>query len=541
MRICAVLSSLAFFVLAPPALAQCPLAALAPDDPAKLIGLGFSIDTDGATLVVGAPFEAAPCIGGGECSQGAVYVFEPTPGGGWAQTQRLIAGDATPNEFFGRAVAVEGDTILVGAPNKTGSAAVCPFAVYGAVYVYERVDGDWVENQKLVPICQNGFFGQSIALDGDRALVGEPFADVGTTSSAGRAWVLERTASGWEFGPALWSTSPFFHAWFGWSVALEGDVAVVGAYNDVVFPAGTNSGAAYVFRSNGSAWQAEAQLLPSDGLSNADFGVSVAIDQGRILVGAPGAQLSTAPPSAAYVFEHGSGAWSETARLSPADPTDEGLFGWTVALDGDRAAIGAVNAEEQGRVSVFDLGPTGWTQTAQIAPPAPRPWSQFGNAVAVRGDRLFAGSLGLGSYEFSVSGSGCPSLFGAPGALTFEDGGVHELRLDAGPAYAGLAYVVLGSITGTAPGLPFAGFTLPLNPDFYLSFTWLNFNEPPLGDTLGLLDAQGRAEASFTLSVPTVDPILTGSTLHHAWFALDLTQPQPIAFVSNAASLALLP
>jgi probable HAF family extracellular repeat protein len=133
-----------------------------------------------------------------------------------------------------------------------------------------------------------------------------------------------------------------------------------------------------------------------------------------------------------------------------------------------------------------------------------------------------------------------PLLAGEPASISLSSGGAQELRLDAGPPFAGVTYLVLGSLSGTAPGLPLGGLVLPLNPDTYLVFSLTNANNPPFEDTFGQLDRDGRAQAAFALPAGT-SPGLAGLQLHHAYAVLDVSGPVQTLLVSNAVPLDLIP
>jgi hypothetical protein len=131
-----------------------------------------------------------------------------------------------------------------------------------------------------------------------------------------------------------------------------------------------------------------------------------------------------------------------------------------------------------------------------------------------------------------------PLLLGDVGAISVSAGGKQTLTLSAGAAHAGDVYLILGSLSGTAPGLPIAPFLLPLNPDPYFFHTLNHPNQSPLVNTLGVLDAAGEATAAFQLGFAS-PPGLSGLTLHHAAVLLDPVSAKPTG-VTNAVKLLLL-
>lgn len=143
------------------------------------------------------------------------------------------------------------------------------------------------------------------------------------------------------------------------------------------------------------------------------------------------------------------------------------------------------------------------------------------------------------NYEVLVWSIQPEPLVAAPETLSLADGGRHELYLAAGSERAGHVYFVLGSATGSAPGVPLGGgFTAPLVPDAYTNLTLAGANGVLLRSTLGVLDAAGGGHAALALQPGTL-PGLAGTTLHHAFLAWDGFGA--LSFVSNATEVALVP
>ena len=139
--------------------------------------------------------------------------------------------------------------------------------------------------------------------------------------------------------------------------------------------------------------------------------------------------------------------------------------------------------------------------------------------------------------DFLVQAFELPELTGFPAAVSLSSGGTHGFDLSGGAGHAGEIAWLIGSFSGTSPGLTSMGFTLPLNPDAYFVLTVNHPNQPPLAGSLGLLDATGHREASLTVP-PLTDPSLSGVVVHHAWFALEGLQ---VSLVSNAVPVTLTP
>jgi len=241
-------------------------------------------------------------------------------------------------------------------------------------------------------------FGFSVAISGDYALVGAYGDDVGANSDQGSAYVFVRSGSSWTLQAKLTASDGATSDDFGNSVAISGDYALVGAYADDV-GANSNQGSAYVFVRSGSSWTQQARLTASDGAASDLFGISVAISGDYALVGAngdnSGANLNQ---GSAYVFVRGGGTWTQQARLTASDGAAFDSFGNSVALSGDYALVGAsfddVGANsDQGSAYVFVRSGSSWTQQAKLTASDGAAFDSFGNSVALSGDYALVGAF----------------------------------------------------------------------------------------------------------------------------------------------------
>ncbi|MFI4915768.1 MAG: GC-type dockerin domain-anchored protein [Phycisphaerales bacterium JB060] len=255
---------------------------LVADDGALEDRFGYSVAIEGDTIVVGA-------ITGGE--DGAAYVYE-RDGDAWPQTAKLTASDASGTGEFGSAIAIDGDTMLIG---DTGSQS--NDLRTGAAYVFELTAGSWTETAKLVgaDLGGNDSFGWDVDLDGDRAIVGAIRSDF----FSGRTFIFRRDASDWIQEVEL--PSPATQgATFG-TVAIDGDMVVVGAQNDRTL--GSSAGAAYLFVQENDQWRFSQQLIGSDTDSSDLFGNGVHIEGHTIAISATRADGPVDRAGAAYIFE----------------------------------------------------------------------------------------------------------------------------------------------------------------------------------------------------------------------------------------------
>ena len=236
-----------------------------------------------------------------------------------------------------------------------------------------------------------------MSIDNNTIVVGTNYHDDGPVDR-GAAFVFIRNGTTWTEQAKLLAADPSPSAWFGVSVALHGERIVVGAMNDDVM--GTNSGAAYVFERAGTLWTQQTKLVAPDGVPGNTFGFSVAIQGNRIVVGANNYNVehTNTTPGAAYVFDWDGFGWAATQTLtSPGlpGPSFQG-FGVSVALSGDTILVGT-NGDDQagndaGAAYVFQRSGLTWTMERTIVSPSPVAEGEFGVTVALDGDYAVVGA-----------------------------------------------------------------------------------------------------------------------------------------------------
>jgi hypothetical protein len=327
------------------------LAQLLASDPAETDLFGEAVALDGDTALIGAPWVDHS----GKTNAGAVYVFVRT-GDTWGQQAILTAADPDDNEDFGDRVALDGDTAVIG----TWSGAE-------AAWVFVRSGEAWTQQAKLTASDgQPGDgFGISVAIDGDTALVGAWYADSPGVEDAGAAYVFVRNETTWTEQAKLTAADAedWWDQWLGWTVALEGDVAVVGApwYSPGSGSSHANGGQVYIFTRTGTLWAELTSFTAPGGSHHGRFGSSLALDGDTLLVGAFGNPV-VGVPGAAYVIVHSGPVWFEQARLTPLLPVPDELFGMSAALDGDIALVGTNDP----RTYVFAQLDGNWYQQSVI-------------------------------------------------------------------------------------------------------------------------------------------------------------------------------
>ena len=417
---------------------------------------GHSVAISGDTMVVGAPLEDSNATGvdgdgtnnsAGE--SGAAYVFVRV-GGVWSQQAYLKASNTNGGDQFGRSVAIDGDTIVVGAPHEAGSATGVngdgtdnSAGFSGAAYVFTRAGTVWSQ-QAYLKASNTGagdLFGESVAIDANTIVAGASFEDSGATGvngnqadnsadQSGAAYVFTRTGTVWSQQAYLKASNTASFDLVGESVAIDGDTIVAGATGEDSNATGVNgnqadnsvtvSGAAYVFARSGGSWSQQAYLKASNTGTGDRFGEFVAISGDTLVAGAHGensnatgvggnqADESADDSGAAYVFTRTAGAWSQQAYLKASNTSGTDEFGRALAISGDTIVVGAAmedssatgvngnqtdnGAEQSGAAYVFTRTGTVWSQQFYLKASNTETFDFFGESVSIAGDTIVVGA-----------------------------------------------------------------------------------------------------------------------------------------------------
>ena len=369
----------------------------APGDLFGSDGESSSVAQSGRTAVIAAHLDDDA----GE-SSGSAYVFHDD-GTGWAEQAKLTASDGVLKDFFGSGVSISGDTVVVGS-----FFSDAPAEHSGSAYVYQRTGDTWTEEAKLVAAdgAEGDLFGISVAISGDALVVGARDHDV-AASNSGAAYVFRFDGTGWAQEAELAASDGAADDFFGGRVAIDGDVVVAGAPTADV--GGTDSGAAYVFRFDGTSWTQEAKLTAADGQTGDEFGSSVAISGETAVVGAARAGPGNTERGAAYVFRFDGTSWSQEAKLTAADSKVKNLFGWSVGISGDQIVVGAIKGDDgernTGAAYVFQRTGTVWSEELKLLASDAEQDDRFGGSVSILGDTVLVGAAGdddLGSAAGAV-------------------------------------------------------------------------------------------------------------------------------------------
>lgn len=406
------------------------------DGPQEYADFGWSIDADGDTMVVGAMREGN--------DQGAAYVYV-RDGNGWVLQARLVASDAQQPHWFGMSVAIEGDSIVVGAPldddlgTTTGAVyvftrsgatwteqaqvygghwlgeevdisgdTIAASSVYldenrGAVYTFTGSGASWVQEAVVQPddVAPGDRFGRDLDLDGDALVVRSMQVD--------KAYIFERGNAGWA-GTKLINPLPDPTAG-AWHVALDGDTALV-AQNTGYVPSRTV--AVNVFVKSGGVWSHQATLpgiAPESG--------PLALDGNIAVAGYPFLSAPANRSGAIGVFRRSGAEWMRSDVVAPSPATSNGAFGRSAAVIGEEAFVGAPGTGIGGAAYVADITPHGHLCAGLLATIVGTPLGDDlegtpGNDViqAFQGDDVIDGR---GGDDTICAGSGDDSIEGGPG------------------------------------------------------------------------------------------------------------------------------
>jgi hypothetical protein len=353
---------------------------------------GHSVSLDGDTALIGS-YQAT----GKAYMSGSAYVFTLT-GNTWTQQAQINASDGGAVDEFGFSVSLSGDTALIGACNDDDNGVDS-----GSAYVFTRSGTTWNQQQKL--LAQDGaagdHFGCSVSLSGNTALIGA-YTDDTNVQNSGSTYVFTRTSTTWTLQQKLLASDGAAGDMFGWSVSLSGDTALIGAMADD--DNGVDSGSAYVFTRNINIWTQQPKLLAQGGVAGDYFGCSVSLYGDTALIGAYGYNSYMGAAYAGNINQ-----WTSQQKLIASNGPASDYFGVSVALLGDYALIGAMNDNYKGAAYMFTHNVNTWTQKQKLFASDGATNDRFGWSISLSGDTALIGAFGnhnlIGSaYVFTPGG-----------------------------------------------------------------------------------------------------------------------------------------
>jgi len=380
---------------------------------AKVMGLdtqagdhfGGSVSMSGDTVVSLAANED-----GAGFDAGAAYVFH-REGISWRQQAKLVGNDTAARHYFGRAVSISDNSVVIGSRTYEGSA-----------YVFIREETTWgplwSEHAKLEAGDKRGGdeFGRSVGISGDLIVVGAPNGNVAIGNYAGAAYIFRRSrfcdgfldvlCTKWNQEAKVWGSDTIAGQYFGDAIGISGDTIVIGTSTSA-------SGAVYVFtRSASLTWTQQAKLYRSGAFGGDDFGASLCIYQNTLVVGAPADDDLFDNAGAAYIFTRSGTAWNQSAKVVASDKAEDHRFGTSVSISDSILAVVAQGVRDQtgnyaGSVYVFaksEFWPN-WNQQIRVSGTDTTFGDRFGASVSVSGNYMASGAPRLSRGGWNTAGA----------------------------------------------------------------------------------------------------------------------------------------
>jgi len=398
---------------------------------------GKSVSIDGDYCVVSAT---------GEGISGSAYIFHRTGTNTWDTGTKIVSSDIQTNDWFGRSVSICGDYCIVGASGEdTGASSA------GAAYVFHRTGtNSWDAGTKITPSdpATDSYFGASVSIS-ERYYISGTRNDDDEGSNAGAAYIynfnepidlqeLDNTITAnsttveeqkdftllyvSDTEVKIFASDAGADDYFGWSVSIDGDYCIVGAYGEDT--GGTMAGAAYIFHRTGdNIWDAGTKIMSSDIEAGDFFGRSVSIDGDYCIVGAYTEATGGTDAGAAYIFHRtGLNTWDAGTKIVASDAETYDYFGGSVSIDGDYCIVGAIGeTSNTGAAYIFHrTGTNTWDTGTKIVASDVASGDKFGYSVSISGDYCVAGSPDKTVSGFSNSGAA--SIFHRTGTNTWDTG-----------------------------------------------------------------------------------------------------------------------
>jgi len=318
-------------------------------------------------------------------NSGSAYIFHKS-GTIWTEQAKITASDGLAEDYFGISVSISGDYAVIGAyqDDDNGSNS-------GSVYIFHRNGTTWTQQAKLTASdgSYEDHFGISVSISGDYVVIGAN-RDDDNGNNSGSAYIFHRTGTTWTQQDKIIASDGANQDLFGYPVSISGDYAVIGSYRDD--DNGNNSGSAYIFYKSGTTWTQQTKLTASDGSAEDWFGISISISGDYAIIGAYNDDDNGAESGSSYIFHRVGTTWTQQDKITASDGAGEDGFGRSVSINGDYALIGAYNDNDSGSSYVFHKIGTIWTEQSKITASDAATNDFFGISVSINGDYALIGA-----------------------------------------------------------------------------------------------------------------------------------------------------
>ena len=361
---------------------------------------GYSVDIDGDYAIVGATYDDDD-----GSRSGSAYIFN-RDGNTWTQQAKLTALDGAAGDWFGYSVSISNDHVVIGSPGDDDGGSKS-----GSAYVFKRDGLTWTQQAKLNASdgAAGDWFGGAVAIDVNNIIVGA-LGDDDDGDYAGSAYTFKKPAGQWADTNETEKIAPpslLERSKFGIRVDISGDYAIVGAIEDN----DANSGSAYTFKYDSNDWIYQESLTPDNPAADMWFGYSVAIDSdGFAVAGAIKDDANGVDSGSATTFTKDvNDVWTQADTLFGWDTTEGDKFGYSVSIDGDYILAGAKydddNGSNSGAVYIFD----GHIPIRKVIVDDGAAYDYFGHCVAADGGYAIAGAHGTDTGAAYIFELECPA------------------------------------------------------------------------------------------------------------------------------------
>jgi hypothetical protein len=345
--------------------------------------LGYRVAISGDFAVASSPFDDV----GGNVEQGSVSFFHFN-GSTWDIVQKVTEAGGSAGDFFGASVAISGDYAIIGTPGDDFS----PHINQGSASIYHYNGTAWVFLQKCADPTgqQEDFFGISVSIDGNFAVVGANLDDIGPNSNQGSACIFQKNGSVWAYMQKINDAFGATEDNYGTSVAISGNNIIVGEPgDDITFNA--DQGAALFYYFNGSSWVLRIKLTDANGNAGDNFGFSTSISGNNVAIGSPNYDWTQTNQGVVSLYRLNGNAWEFVQRLQAGEPGESEGFGYSIAISGNFLIVGTPNDNVgginlKGSATIYEKVGIGWAKLQWLHDKMGAQDDMFAFSVAINGD-----------------------------------------------------------------------------------------------------------------------------------------------------------